>query len=140
MVLERKFNIAARFYCCGATMEVLLDTNFVISCVKKRIDFMEELLNLGFRVMVPREVIEELKDLRLKVPHDDRVAIDFALARFASERIEKMRLGKRTVDEGLIAKGKQGAYIATLDAAIKRAVPLRVTISASQNALQIERQ
>ncbi len=121
-------------------MEVLLDSNFIVACVKKNIDFMEELAGLGFRVVVPREVVEELKDLRLNVSHNDRAAIDIALARFASEKFEKAKLGKRTVDEGLIAKGKQGAYIATLDAAIKRVVPNRVTISASQNALQIERQ
>ena len=120
-------------------MEVLLDSNFIVACIKKNIDFMEELAGLGFRVIVPREVLEELKDLRLKVSHDDRFAIDLALVRFSNGKFKKTRLGKRTVDEGLIAKGKQGAYIATLDAAIKRVVPNRVTISAAQNSLQVER-
>ena len=120
-------------------MEVLLDTNFVIACVKNKIDFIEELRLLGFRVLVPREVIEELKDLRLQVTHDSRVAIDLAIVILLSKGLEKVRLGKQKVDEGLIAKGKKGAYIATLDVAIKRLVPNRVTISAAKNSLQVER-
>lgn len=120
-------------------MEVLPDTNFIIACVKKKIDFMDELAGLGFRIVVPREVIDELKDLRLKVAHSERAAIDVALSQFVSKRVEKMKLGKRTVDDGLIAKGKQGAYIATLDAAIKRVVPNRVVIAAARNALVVER-
>lgn len=120
-------------------MEVLLDSNFVIACVKNRIDFVEELRLLGFRVLVPREVIEELRDLRLKVTHDIRVAIDLAIVTLSSKNIEKVRLGKQKVDEGLIAKGKKGVYIATLDAAIKRVVPNRVSISIAKNSLQVER-
>lgn len=100
---------------------------------------MEELRSLGFRVIVPREVIEELKDLRLNVGHVERAAIDVALQQFASTRIEKTKLGKRVVDEGLIAKGKQGAYIATLDAAIKRVVPNKIVITGAKNELAIER-
>ncbi len=120
-------------------MEVFLDTNFIISCVKKRIDFIDELLMQGFRIIVPREVIQELKDLRLNVAHTDRVAIDVALKMFIGKRIEKGKLGGKTVDEGLIAKGKQGAYIATLDAAIKRAVSNRVVISDATRNVSIER-
>ena len=121
-------------------MEAILDTNFIISCVKKKIHFIDELETLGFGVVLPREVVEELKDLRRSVSHNDRIAIDIALEQFTTNKIKKMKLGGRSVDEGLIAKGKQGAYIATLDAAIKRAVPYRITISAAQNTLQIERQ
>src|SRR3989344_9092225 len=106
-------------------MEVILDTNFIVSCIKKKIDFMSELELQGFKVLVPREVLQELKDLRLKVRHDDRTAVNIALEKFASGNIKKMRLGTQSVDAGLIEKGKQGAYIATLDAAIKRTVPNR---------------
>lgn len=121
-------------------MEVLLDTNFIISAIKQRIDFNEELKGMGFgRVIVPREVMQELKDLRFKVPMADRHAIDIALEIFSSKKIEKAKVGGKNVDEGLIAKGKQGAYIATLDAAIKRIVPNRVVISNAGNGLMIER-
>lgn len=121
-------------------MEVILDSNFVVSCIKKRIDYLEELTNLGFKVVVPREVIDELKDLRMRVNHAERVAIDVALEQFTKHKVKKMKLGGTNIDEGLIAKGKEGIHIATLDVAIKRAIPNRVIISNAQNSLMIERQ
>lgn len=120
-------------------MEVLLDSNFIISCIKKRIDFFETLEGQGFKVTVPKEVIEELKDLRLKVAHADRTAIDVALELFSHKKIRKVKLPKGPVDAGLIAFGKKGAYIATLDAAIKRAIPNAVTIDSRKNGLIVER-
>lgn len=120
-------------------MEVLLDSNFIISCIKKKISFIEQLKELGFKVILPREVFQELKDLRLKVAYDERNAIDLALNMFQSNDIKKMKLGNENVDSGLIAKGRNGYYIATLDAAIKRVVPNRVVISNSQQALRVER-
>ena len=31
-------------------MEVILDTNFIVSCVRRKIDFLNELENLGFKI------------------------------------------------------------------------------------------
>ena len=47
-------------------MEAVLDTNFIVSCVKKKIDFISELENLGFKIVLPKEIFQELKDLRFK--------------------------------------------------------------------------
>lgn len=116
-------------------MEAVLDTSFIISCIKRRIDFMNVLAEQGFTVKVPNEVVEELKDLRLKVRHDERIAINVALELFSQKKIKKLTLGSRSVDEGLISKGKQGAYIATLDREIKRNVPYSLIISAAQNSI-----
>ncbi|MEK6825441.1 MAG: hypothetical protein AABY00_01510 [Nanoarchaeota archaeon] len=120
-------------------MEALLDSNFIISCVKKKIDFLSELEDQGFKVVLPREVFQELKDLRFKVKHDERVAIDSAFDIFSHRKIKKTTLGQTTVDKGLIAKGKRGAYIATLDAAIKREVPNRIVILDAKNSIVVER-
>ena len=120
-------------------MEVILDSNFIISCLKRKIDFLLELKLLGLKPILPREVLQELKDLRLKLKHEDKIAIDLALSLFEGTGIKKMKLGNRTVDMGLIDKGKKGIYIATLDSAIKRIVPNKVVISDSQNKLVVER-
>ncbi|MCH7568896.1 MAG: hypothetical protein IIA87_05760 [Nanoarchaeota archaeon] len=111
-------------------MEVLLDTSFIISCIRKRIDFLTQLEEQGFRVIVPREVFEEMKDVRRKSSSSqiDRIAIDTALEIFEHQKIKKIGLGTKNVDEGLIEKGKQGYYIATLDRAIKHSVPKKIVI------------
>ncbi|MDP3882385.1 MAG: hypothetical protein Q8Q31_05905 [Nanoarchaeota archaeon] len=120
-------------------MEVLLDSNFIISCIKKRIDFIDQLEEQGFKVLLPLEVYQELKDLKRKLPHDDRAAIDIAFTLLESKGIKKTRLGQGTsVDQGLINKGKQGYYIATLDNAIKNEVPNRIVIFDAQKRIGAE--
>jgi len=120
-------------------MEVLLDSNFIISSIKKKIDFISELEAMGFKIILPRGVFQELKDLRLKVQHSDKSAIDIALKLFESKKIKKATIGNLNVDKGLIEKGRQGFYIATLDKEIKRHVPNRVIISNSKNSILIDR-
>jgi len=120
-------------------MEVLLDTNFIISCLKRKLDFISELEGLGFKVIFPKEVFHELKDLRLNVSHDDRMAIDIALKLFESKKFKSVSLGNKSVDAGLIEKGRKGYYIATLDAAIKRQVQNKISISNSKNSILVER-
>lgn len=120
-------------------MEVILDANFVVACVKKKIDFLEELEKLGFKVLMPKEIFEEIKDLRLNSDHNTKAAVEVALELFKKRKIKSMTLGNKPVDEGLIEFGKKGAYIATLDGAIKRVVPNKVVISEAGNNLEIER-
>ena len=120
-------------------MKAILDTNFVIACIRRRIDFLTDLKAQGFRVVVPREVIEEMKDIRKDVAHDEKVAIDLALQLFEKEKVEKMKLPKGKVDEGLILLGKDGNYIATLDTAIRKIIPNLIGIANASNSVSIER-
>lgn len=122
-------------------MEVILDTNFIISCIRKKIDFLEQLEGQGFKVVVPREVFEELKDLKKRPgeSHQDREAIDIAMKMFEQNKVKKMKLGGYKVDDMLISYGKKGAYIATLDNGIKRNIPNKVIINNSKKSVEVLR-
>ena len=120
-------------------MDVLLDTNFVISCIKKKIDFVTELGALGFKVALPKEVLNELKDLKNDGSHADRTAIGVALEMFDKLDIKRIKLGGGKVDDKLIEHGKNGTYIASFDAYIKRSVPNKVVINSANNGLMVER-
>lgn len=122
-------------------MEVLLDTNFIISCLMKKIDFFAELEVMGFKVLVPREVLQEMKDLKKdsRTSHVERIAIELAFELLGAKKIKKTKLGGKNVDEGLIAKGRAGAYIATLDRGIKIKVPNKVVILSAEKKLGVER-
>lgn len=122
-------------------MEVLLDTNFIISCILKRIDFISQLEEKGFKIVVPKEVIEELKDLRFRKgqSHEERIAIDAAFEMFDGRKVKKMSLGGNNVDDALIKKGKEGVYIATLDNIIKRNVPNKIIIHSASGKIIVER-
>lgn len=121
-------------------MEVLLDTSFIISCIRNRIDFLSQLEEQGFRIKVPREVLQELKDLRRKpkTSHDERTAIDVALEMLSGKDIKKMKIGGKNVDDGLIMKGNDGYYIATLDAGIKHNIDRKVVIFSAQGKVGVE--
>jgi rRNA-processing protein FCF1 len=123
-------------------MQAILDSSFIINSIKNKIDFIAELQQKGFKIVVPREVIQEMRDLRLKTRFDERIAINLALEMFEKEskKIKKIKLGKRNVDEGLIFAGKRGIYIATTDNAIKRAVQNKITLSAVSKGIVIERE
>ena len=120
-------------------MEVILDTNFIISCVKHKIDFISELEGRGFKVLLPKEVFEEIKDLRLNSDHETKVAVEIALELLKKRKVKGIGLGKKRTDEGLIEMGKKGAYIATLDATIRRIVPNKVGISEHLDNIIVER-
>lgn len=122
-------------------MEVILDANFIISCIIKRIDFLDELKQLGFVPVLPREVMQEMKDLKRggKTSREERAAIDIAFKMFEDAKIKKLSFGSGKVDDALIKKGKQGVYIATLDRGIKREIPNRIVIMDAQKKLGIER-
>ncbi|MSS74992.1 hypothetical protein EXS73_02155 [Candidatus Pacearchaeota archaeon] len=121
-------------------MEAILDTNFILACLKRKINFLDDLEEQGFKPILAHEVYQELKDVRQTATLSDRVALDLALALFEKRKVHKMTLGHHKVDEGLIAKGKKGAYIATLDAGIRRLVPNSIGINNAQNSLEITRQ
>ncbi len=122
-------------------MEALLDTNFIMSCIVKKIDFLSQLEEKGFKVVVPREVLQEFKDLKKesKISHEERTAIDIALQMLSSKDIKKITIGQGKVDDLLIKKGQEGVYIATLDNGIKRKVPNKIVIFSSKKEVGVER-
>ncbi|NCO11364.1 hypothetical protein CO038_01600 [Candidatus Pacearchaeota archaeon CG_4_9_14_0_2_um_filter_39_13] len=123
-------------------MNVLLDSSFIISCVRARIDFLSQLEEQGFKVQVPREVLQEMKDLKMrdKTSREDRISIDVALEMFERRKVKKMSIGVESVDDFLIKKGNEGYYIATLDAGIKNRIPNKVVIFSSKDRVGIEGQ
>lgn len=120
-------------------MNVLLDSSFIISCVRERIDFLSQLEEQGFKIQVPREVMQELKDLKMKdkTSRVDRTAIDVALELIEKRKVKKISMGEGNVDDWLIKKGNEGYYIATLDAGIKNKIPGKVVLFRAQNRVGI---
>ena len=121
-------------------MQVILDSSFIISCVRERIDFLTQLAEQGFTPIVPREVLQEMKDLRVRngVSHEDRIAIDVAFDLLEKGKVKKTSLGTGRVDDWLIKRGQEGIFIATLDNGIKKRIPKRIVIFKAQNRVGVE--
>ena len=104
-------------------MEVILDTSFILTCIKEKIDFLEA-EDYG-ELVLPMQVLEELDRFQDKGELKEREQ-----AKLALDIIEKNKgkfkvvdLEKKFVDAGIksYVKGKKGKIIvASLDAELKR--------------------
>ncbi len=111
--------------------EVILDTNFIITCIKQKIDFFEELKFMGFRIVIPKQVIDELEKLKrnfeLKVLEANRDS--FKLIRFK----------KGYVDKGMIEYSKKNpkAIVATLDRDLKSKIKNPIMVIRGKKQLEV---
>jgi len=108
-------------------MELILDTSFILTCLKEGIDFLEA-EEFGSLVL-PLQVIEEIDKVKEKPGKEGELA-DLAL-----DIIEKNKnkfkivdLGKKFADAGIkrYVKGKK-VVVATIDRELKRELRGRVS-------------
>ena len=95
-------------------MDVILDTNFLIYCAKNKLDYVEELsglINEDFDLVVPLQVIRELEllrdDKKKKVSGKDKASIGLALQLLDANKVKKVKVKGKTVDEGIINLSKE---------------------------------
>ena len=105
-------------------MKIILDTNFLIYSAKHKMDYMEEISNLineGFELVVPKQVINELKMLKddkwKKVSGKDKTAADLALKLLEHYRVKIVDISGKSVDEAIInlANSDLKNIVCTLD-------------------------
>ncbi|MEK6898429.1 MAG: PIN domain-containing protein [Nanoarchaeota archaeon] len=94
--------------------KILLDTNFILTCVKQKIDFFEELEMLGMKILIPDKVIKELRGLKKEL----------ALKLLNANNFETFKLDGKNTDRAIInfADENPEIIIATLDREIKREI------------------
>ncbi len=108
-----------------------MDTSFILSCVGNKIDFFEQLEEKGMKILVPSEVIGELKGIaESKRKLKFRDAAKLALKMLDGNRYYRVELKTKNVDEGLkkYAKANPDVYVATLDREIKKILNSNVVI------------
>jgi rRNA-processing protein FCF1 len=96
---------------------VLLDTNFILSCIRKKIDFADEIKFLGLKIVVPTEVKQELKNLVEKSQKKFQEESKIALRILEKNKFEEISLGIKNVDNGIVnfANEHNDYIVATLD-------------------------
>ena len=102
-------------------MKVILDTNFLIYCAKEKLDYIEEInniLNEGFDLVVPEQVIGELKRLKIKAKKGkDKDACDLALKILDKKKINIVHPAGKSVDDAIIQLAQENSknIVCTLD-------------------------
>jgi uncharacterized protein len=111
--------------------QILLDTNFILTCIKQKIDFFEEITLIGIPIIIPEEVITELKKLKQEQA--------LRLLENEKDKFQKIKLEGKNVDNAIIkyAKENQEIIIATLDREIKTKVKNRKMIIRDKKQLEI---
>ena len=105
--------------------QIILDTNFILTCVKQKIDFFRDIPNMGLNILIPTQVIEEIKRVANSTKKL-RFRDDAKLAQVILEKnkFTEIDIRGKYVDRGLIkyAKDHPRLIVATLDKDIKNKV------------------
>jgi rRNA-processing protein FCF1 len=109
--------------------QILLDTNFILTCMKNKIDFFDYLNLEGYIIIIPEQVINELGKLKQ----------ESALRLLEKNKCKKISLTGKIVDNSIInyAKENPEVIIATLDRGIKSKIRNRRMIIRNRNKLEI---
>jgi rRNA-processing protein FCF1 len=103
--------------------EIIVDTNFLITCVKQKIDFFEFAKLNGFKVIIPEQVITELSKIissKQKKSVRDNASLSLKMINLIPHK--KINLETRYVDLGIInyLKKNPKTVVATLDREIQK--------------------
>ena len=102
-------------------MKVILDTNFLIYSAREKMDYKEkigELINEGFDLVVPEQVIGELERLKIKAKKGkDKDACDLALKLLVNNKVKVVKPVGKTVDNAMVNLAKEDPknIVCTLD-------------------------
>ena len=116
-------------------MKILLDTNFILTCVKQRIDFFSELKhNFGReKIIIPQQVLDELDKLKIKksLNSKEKSAAKLSLYLIKKNLVFIIDLKTKNVDLGIAkyinSNKDESFYLATLDRNLKKRIKNRKT-------------
>lgn len=102
--------------------KVILDTNFIMTCIRQKIDFFEELKFMGLQILIPKQVKNELEKVakskkKLRFRNEAELALRMMESHSHFEVDLKEHNKKRGVDKLLTdyANKNKSVMLATLD-------------------------
>ena len=114
--------------------QVILDTNFILTCIKQKIDFFEELKLMGLKIFIPIQVMRELESMSTSSDN-----AQLALKLLEKNKFEEIDLNEKNVDKGLVkfAEENKDVYIGTLDRELKKKILNSKVVIREKNRLEI---
>ena len=114
--------------------QVILDTSFILTCVKQKIDFLEELKFMGLKILVPKQVLGELSGIATS-----KKEAELALHILGEKGYNLVDIGSKNVDEGIIkyVEKDKDVFVATLDREIKKQVPNQKLVIRRKRKLEV---
>ena len=112
--------------------KVLLDTSFILSAVRNKIDIFEELL--GYQIIIPKQVLIELNGIA-KTKTEAKIALKI----IEKNKFKMIDLKTKNTDKGIkkYARSDKNLIIATLDDEIKKSVRNRKIVIRGKRKIEI---
>ena len=120
--------------------QVLLDTSFVLSATREKIDFFSELREMGFVIIIPKEVINELTSISLsKQKLKFRDGAKTSLNALDKEDFDSISLKSKNVDSGIVKflKNNPSVFLATLDKELSNKIKNKKIILRKRKKLEV---
>ncbi len=116
--------------------KVLLDTSFILSCIRNKIDFFEEISLMGIQIIIPEEVILEVERFK---DRKTEANVALSLINQNNDEFEKIELGKGHVDNKIIdyANKENDFVVATLDKEVKEKLLGKIMVIREKKRLEI---
>jgi rRNA-processing protein FCF1 len=112
-------------------IKVILDTNFLVYCVKEKIDYksqIEDLLSQGYELAVPTQVVVELNALVENArKYSDREAAKLALVLLKINGVREIKVAGKNGDQAIL-NSSRGNIVATHDLALKNRVKKSIVL------------
>lgn len=120
-------------------VKAILDTSFILTCVRNKIDFFYELEQMGFQVEIPQKVLNEIISLgknKKKRLRDNAILASKILEKNNFETIE---LEGKTADSSIIhhAHKNPREAVATLDKEIKSKIKNKKIIVRGKSKIDV---
>ena len=114
--------------------QILLDTSFILTCAKQKIDFFEELEHQGFQIIIPKQVLVEIKGLAKSNPNAELV-----LKILLKNNFKLIDLKSKNTDKAIMnySKKNKKVIIATLDSDLKKKIKANKLIIRGKKKLEI---
>lgn len=115
-------------------MKVLIDTNFLLACVKKKVHVFEYLGENFSEILIPRGVIDELVRIAQDGGPRDRVSAEVALKLMPISEAKILPL-PGYVDQQIIdyVYERRGIVVATLDRKLQRVLSSKAKLLLLRN-------
>ena len=109
--------------------QVILDTSFILTAVRQKIDFFEQIYLEGMQIIIPEQTLNELKGLNA----------DLALKILEKNKFELIKVPGKNADSAIIhfSKKNPGVIVATLDRELKNKVKNKKLVIRQRKKLEI---
>lgn len=113
----------------AAAVTIAFDTNFLLYCIKQKIDFLQELDRLcsfAYKLVVPQQVMAELeriaetKSAKSKDKKIAEIALQLLDKLISEKQIRIKRIKASGADDALLKLDKKTYVVATLDRGLRQ--------------------